>query len=98
MRRARSPRISIVFSSAYRIVKGGAIQTIRYAELKTIEMRGERARLTFESGDVTIKPLAHLVTAGAKVPLGWSRNGLDAPYGTLIEEIAARAGITPVKM
>lgn len=80
------------------IVKGGSIQTIRYADLQTIEMKGERARLTMESGDVTIKPVAHLVTSGARVPLGWSRNGLDAPYGTLVEELAARAGITPVKV
>lgn len=80
------------------IVKGGSIHSIRYDALKTIEMKGERARLTLESGDVTIKPLAHLVTTGARVPLGWSRNGLDAPYMTLIEEIAARAGITPVKV
>ena len=80
------------------IVRGGAIQTIRYSDLKTIETKGERARLTMESGDVTIKPIAHLVTTGARIPLGWSRNGLDAPYPTLLEEIAARAGITPVKV
>ena len=77
------------------IVRGGAIHSIRYDDVRTIELRGDRATLQMESGHATIKPIAHLVTAGAKVPLGWSRNGLDAPYFTLIEEIAARAGVTP---
>ncbi len=77
------------------IVRGGSIHSIRYDAVKTIELRGERATLHLESGQATIRPVAHLVTAGAKVPLGWSRNGLDAPYTTLVEEIAARAGVTP---
>lgn len=96
-RRAESVEY-VLDEERFDIVKGGSIHSIRYDALKTIELKGERARLTLESGDVTIKPVAHLVTSGARVPLGWSRNGLDAPYMTLIEEIAARAGITPVKV
>ena len=79
------------------IVHGGAIETIPYSEMQAVELKGERATIRTKGKSAVIKPVAHLVTAGARVPLGWSRNGLDAPYLTLVEEIAARAGLAVLK-
>ena len=84
----------VLGEEGFDVVKGRAIQTIRYDAIRTIEMKGDRALLVLESGTATIKPVAHLVTPGARVPIGWNRNGLDAPYATLLDEIAARAGIS----
>jgi hypothetical protein len=33
------------------------------------------------------------VAGPLKVPIGWERNGLEAPYLLIVEEIAARAGV-----
>lgn len=73
---------------------GAATRRIRYLQVQRISWRAQdRVVLELDRGHVTIKPVAHLVAGKLKVPVGWTRNGLEVPYETLIDEIAARCGL-----
>jgi hypothetical protein len=72
------------------VVSGPNIKAIYYTSVKQITMRGDKAILSLEKGNLTIKPFAHIVAGPVKVPIGWERNGLEAPYHLIIEELAAR--------
>ena len=73
------------------LVKGNKIESIPWESIKAVRMEGERAHLVLDKGKVTLKPFAHLVAGRVKVPVGWTRNGMEVPYELLVEEIAARA-------
>ena len=75
------------------VVSGSSIKSIPYASIKKIFLVKDKATLTLEKGTFTIKPFAHVVAGPLKVPIGWERNGLEAPYLLIVEEIAARAKI-----
>jgi hypothetical protein len=83
----------VLLDQSFDIVKGGSIKSIPYSTVKEIEMRGERAMLLLDKGNLVIKPHAYLVSGSIKVPVGWSRNGMEVPYELLIEELAARCGV-----
>lgn len=66
---------------------------IPYADVERVVWVGrDRAHVVSGATKLTIKPLAYMVVGRTRVPIGWSRNGLEVPFRTLIEEIAARAG------
>ena len=73
------------------LVKGSKIESVPWDSIKGVRMEGDRAHLILEKGRVTLKPFAHLVAGRVRVPVGWTRNGMEVPYELLIEEIAARA-------
>lgn len=75
------------------IVRNGTIKSIEYAAVKSMEVNGEKTYLNLEKGRVSIKPFAYIVAGKAKVPVGWSRNGIEVPYELLLEELAARCGV-----
>lgn len=75
------------------IVRGSNVKTIPYALIKAIELKGDKATLTLERGFVHIRPFAHILSGRLKVPVGWSRNGIEVPYELLIDELAARCGL-----
>jgi hypothetical protein len=75
------------------VVTGTTIKAISYSSVKQISLRGDKAVLTLDKGNLTIKPFAHIVAGPVKVPIGWQRNGLEAPYHLIIEELAARCGV-----
>lgn len=64
---------------------------ISYRDIKRIEKSKRGFRIVSGTGGAFIKPYAWLVVSGAKVPIGWERNGMEVPFETLVEEIAARA-------
>ena len=75
------------------IVKSGSMKSVSYDRIKSIELKGDKATLTLDRGTVAIKPFAHIVAGRVKVPVGWSRNGMEVPFELLIEELAARASV-----
>lgn len=75
------------------IVRSGTIKSVAYSLVRRIDLDGERATLVLDKGTVSIKPFAHIVAGKAKVPLGWTRNGIEVPYELLIEELSARCGV-----
>ncbi len=76
------------------IVSGGRIRSVAYSEVKAIKLGHDKATLVLEQGSVTIKPHAYIVAGPLKVPVGWTRNGIEVPYELLLDELAARCGTT----
>ena len=68
-------------------------QTIRYDDVVDMKLRGDRLSVILEQGGATIKPYAYIVSGRVRVPIGWSRNGLEVPYEVLIDELSARCGV-----
>lgn len=79
--------------SHFDIVRAGSIKTIDYSRVKRITSKGDRINLILDRGSLTIRPYAYVVAGKLKVPIGWSRNGLEVPYELMIEELAARCGL-----
>lgn len=75
------------------VVHGSTIKSIAYDRVKGISLLGEKATVTLDKGSLTIKPFAHIVAGRIKVPVGWSRNGMEVPYEVLLEELAARCRV-----
>ncbi len=84
----------VLLDSAFDVVKGGSIKSISYEQVEKIEMRGDRATLRLDNkSTLSIKPHAYLLSGSIKVPVGWTRNGMEVPYELLLEELAARCGV-----
>jgi hypothetical protein len=84
----------VLHDDYFDIVRGGNIKTISYDRVTSIEFTKDRAVINLEKGtSITIKPFAHLVAGRARVPVGWSRNGIEVPFELLIEELAARCKV-----
>jgi len=79
--------------TGFEIIKPTGSKRIAYGEVKMIRMDGDRVLVELERGSVVIKPFAHLVAGRVKVPVGWTRNGVEVPYELLIEELAARCDV-----
>ncbi len=75
------------------VVSGSSIKMVEYERVKEIVAKGEVFVLKLDKGSLTIKPYAYIVSGRVKVPVGWSRNGMEVPYELLIEELAARCGV-----
>ena len=73
--------------------KGGSIKSVKYSDVKSVSMVKDKATFTFVGGSFIVKPHAYIVAGPLKVPVGWTRNGLEVPYYLLIEELAARCKI-----
>ena len=83
----------VLLDDALEVVRPGSTRRIAYREIKSIELRAERATLVLERGSLTIKPVAFVVAGRIKVPIGWTRNEIEVPYELLVDEIAARCGL-----
>ncbi len=83
----------ILHDDFFEIMEGGQVKSIKYADILSVKVRDEVATLVFERGSFTIKPQAHIVSGKIKVPVGWTRNGMEVPWVLLIEELGARAGV-----
>jgi len=75
------------------VVKGNAIKTIDYSRVQSVTIKQDTVTFTLDKGSLVIKPYAYIVSGRVRVPVGWSRNGLEVPYELLIEELAARCGV-----
>jgi hypothetical protein len=75
------------------VVKGGSIKSVEYQRVTEISIKGESVIVKLDKGSVSIKPYAYIISGRVKVPVGWSRNGMEVPYELLIEELAARCGV-----
>lgn len=77
----------------FEVVKPGSAKRYAYADVKDITVTGDRVLVKTDRAQISIKPYAYVVAGRLKVPVGWSRNGIEVPYELLIEELAARCGI-----
>ncbi len=69
-------------------------KTIKYADVTDMKRRGDRISIILPQGSAVIKPYAYIVSGRIKVPVGWSRNGLEVPYDVLIDELSARCNVS----
>lgn len=83
----------ILHDKDFEIVSTNRVQTVPYASVISIRMKGDKATLVFERGSFSIRPEAYIVSGKIKVPIGWSRNDIEVPYEMLIDELAARVGV-----
>lgn len=77
----------------FEVISPGRIRSIKYHDVKAIKQRGDRVTVVLDQGSVTVKPHAYIVSGRIKVPIGWSRGGLEVPYEVFIDELAARCQV-----
>lgn len=82
----------VLYEDRFEIISGNNVKTVKYAEILSIRSSVDRAVLVLERGVLEIKPFAHVVSGKIRVPIGWRRNGIEVPYGLLLDELSARAG------
>ena len=83
----------VLTDEGFDIVKGASIKSIPYERVTKIQRRTDRATVTLDRGSLIIKPHAYILAGGLKVPVGWSRNGMEVPYELLLDELSARCGV-----
>lgn len=83
----------VLLEQGFDMVKGASIKSIPYDRVQKIQRKGDRLVLTLDKGALSIRPHAYLVAGPIKVPVGWSRNGMEVPYELFSEELAARCGV-----
>lgn len=79
------------------VVRGTQIKSIEYTQVKKLEFKSDRCVLVLDKGTQVIKPFAHIVSGKARVPIGWTRNGIEVPFELLVEELAARCNLEIVE-
>ena len=79
------------------VVRGNQIKSIEYDRVRKVEFKNDRCVLVLDKGTQVIKPFAHIVSGKARVPIGWTRNGIEVPFELLIEELAARCNLEIVE-
>jgi len=83
----------VLTDEGFDIVKGTSIKSIPYERVQKIQRRADRATVTLDRGSIVIKPHAYILASGLKIPVGWSRNGMEVPYELLLDELSARCGV-----
>lgn len=78
---------------AFEIIRGRDIRRVTYEEVRSMRMDGDKLVLVLDKGSVLVKPFAYIVAGKIKVPIGWSRNGVEVPYELIIEELSARCDL-----
>lgn len=72
----------------------GGRARVHYDSVKEIvELGSDRFEITHSAGRLVVRPVAHLVRGRHRVPVGWLRNGVEVPYRTLVDELAARCRV-----
>lgn len=83
----------LLFEDRFEVVSSTGIRVVPYTEVADMKQKGERLSIILRRGSVSIKPYAHILSGRLRVPVGWSRNGLEVPYELLLDELSARAGV-----
>lgn len=83
----------VLFDDHFEIISSGRGKSFDYDEIISIKLKNDKATLVMDQGSIVIKPHAHIVSGRIKVPIGWTRNGLEVPYEVLLDELAARCDV-----
>jgi len=84
----------VLTDEGFDIVKGSSIKSISYKSVTKMQRKADRVTLTLDrGGSILVKPHAYIVASGLKVPVGWTRNGMEVPYDLLLDELSARCGV-----
>ena len=83
----------VLHDDRFESVSPAKITSVQYDQIKHLKLKGETLKVVLDSGSVTIKPHAYIVSGRIRVPVGWNRNGLEVPYETILEELSGRSGV-----
>lgn len=83
----------VLHDDSFEVIRPNNSKKILYRDIKGFEVRGDKTVLLLEKGGVAIKPYAYVVAGRLRVPIGWTRNGIEVPFDLLLEELSARCGI-----
>lgn len=79
----------------FEVIKPGSAKRYHYSEVRSISITGDRVLVKTDRAQIVIKPYAYVVAGRLKVPVGWSRNGIEVPFELLIDELSARCQVEP---
>lgn len=85
-----------LYDDHFEVIRSGSNRKILYKSVTSMEQKGDRTAVTLENGHFVIRPYAYVVAGRLRVPIGWTRNGIEVPFDLLIEELAARCGVEVV--
>lgn len=77
------------------IVSGSSMRSVSYDRVKQVQVAPDRAKVILDKGNIMIKPVAFIVAGRVRVPIGWTRNGIEVPFELLLEELSARCNLDP---
>jgi hypothetical protein len=83
----------VLHEDSFEIVTSGRVKSITYKSVKSIRLHGDKATVAHGQTSVVIRPHAYILSGRLKVPVGWSRNGMEVPFETLLDELAARCDV-----
>jgi len=83
----------ILHENRFEVVSPNHIRSVDYSQVASIKVKGDRATVVLDQRHITIKPHAYILAGRVKVPIGWSRNGLEVPYELLLDELSARCNL-----
>ena len=83
----------VLHEDHFEVITPGRIKSVKYSHVRAMRIKNDKATLILSQGSVAIKPHAYIVSGRIKVPVGWSRNGLEVPYEVLLDELAARCDV-----
>lgn len=83
----------VLYEELMEVVQGAKTKTIRYEDVKSIEVHGDRARVVLKEGEIKVDPPAHICVGRVRVPIGWERNGMEVAYDVLLDELGARCKV-----
>lgn len=84
----------VLMEDSFSIGNAASAKTVPYAEVRGMRRNGDKVTVILERGSVTLKPYAYIVSGRIRVPVGWSRNGLEVPYDVLVDELSARCHVS----
>ena len=84
----------VLMGDSFSVGNAASNKTVRYADVRGMRRNGDKVTVILERGSVTLKPYAYIVSGRIRVPVGWSRNGMEVPYDVLVDELSARCQVT----
>lgn len=83
----------VLYDDQFEAISATGSRTALYKDVIGMKVKGDRCSVMLDRGKITIKPHAYIVSGSIKAPVGWSRNGMEVAYDTLLDELSARAGV-----
>ncbi len=83
----------VFYEDRLEVITTTGTRYIPFREIQAMKVKGDRCILLLDRGKLTIKPHAYILSGNLKVPVGWTRNGLEVAFEMLPDELSARAGV-----
>lgn len=82
-----------LYDDKFEVIRPSTKRTVRYSDVVAMKLKNDKLSVQLRSGSISIRPHAYVVSGRIKVPIGWTRNEIEVPYETLLNELSARCGV-----